>query len=313
MTGPEAIAGRRYSHDLLLHDCDDDLLVATRAFVERGLASGGRVLVHSCEDRVAMLRAALGSHPRLDYGLDRDLYLSPSKTLFAYERALAAQPSEMWVTGTVPLGADPAGHAAWLRYESLVNEVLGHHAFHALCTYDTRTLPASTIAAAKAAHPGVSAGGGLACESADYLSPAAFLAHPLAGVPAPPQAEPSVVHTVHGLQDLRTIRHLLGGVARSTSALPRDAVEGFIAATHEVVVNALEHGEPPVELTMWADTTRLACRVADMGPGIVDTLAGYHRPVGTGPAGLRVARQLCEDIIITNQPGGGCSVFLTTS
>jgi anti-sigma regulatory factor (Ser/Thr protein kinase) len=313
MTGPEAIAGHRYSHDLLIHDCDEDLVAATRAFVERGLASGGRVLVHSSEERVAMLRAALGSHPRLDYGLDRDLYLSPSKTLFAYERALAAQPTETWVTGTVPLGDDPAGHAAWLRYESVVNEVLGHHAFHALCTYDTRTLPASTIAAAKAAHPGVSDGGGLACGSADYLSPAAFLAHPLAGVPAPPQAEPSVVQTLHGLQDVRPVRRLVARVAESASALPRETVEGFIVATHEVVVNALKHGEPPVELTMWAGTTTLACRVTDAGLGIADTVSGYHRPVGNGPTGLWVARQLCEDIIITNQPGGGCSVFVQTA
>src|SRR3954451_14609026 len=300
MTASEAIAGRRYSHDLLIHDRDDDLVAATRAFVERGLASGGRVLVHSVEDRVDMLREALGSHPRLDYGLDRDLYLSPSKTLFAYERARKAKSTEMWVTGTVPLGDDAAGHAAWLRYESLVNEVLGHHAFHALCTYDARTVPASTIAAAKAAHPGVSAERGRARESADYLSPAAFLAHPMAGVPAPPTAEPSAVRTVQGLQDVRSLRHLLARVAESASALPREAVEGFVVATHEVVVNALEHGEPPVELTMWTDITSLARRVSDVGPGIANTLAGYHRPVGAGGAGLWMARQLCDDVFITN-------------
>src|SRR4051812_34871068 len=74
MNGPGPIAAGRYSHDLLLHDCDDDLVASTRAFVELGLASGGQVLVHSSQERVAMLREALGSHPRLDYGLDRDLY-----------------------------------------------------------------------------------------------------------------------------------------------------------------------------------------------------------------------------------------------
>jgi anti-sigma regulatory factor (Ser/Thr protein kinase) len=311
MTGPQPIACGSYSHDLLIHDCDEDLVAATRAFVDLGLASGGQVLVHSSEDRVAMLRDALGSHPRLSYGLDRDLYLSPSKTLFAYERALAAGPSEMWVAGTVPLGQDSAGHAAWMRYESLVNEVLGHHAFHALCTYDTRTLPASTIAAAKAVHPSVSAGGDRSCTSADYLAPDAFLAHPLAAAPAPPQTEPTVVETLHGLQDLRRVRRLVAGVAESASAVPRDAVEGFVVAAHEVMVNALQHGEPPVELSMWVETTRLACRVTDVGPGIPDILSGYHRPVGTGPAGLWVARQLCEDLIVTNPPGGGCSVFLT--
>ncbi len=31
-----------YSHDLLLHEDDDELLAGTLAFVEQGLASGGR-------------------------------------------------------------------------------------------------------------------------------------------------------------------------------------------------------------------------------------------------------------------------------
>ena len=185
MTSPGPIPNGRYSHDLLLHDSDAELVAATRAFVELGLASGGQVLVHSSEDRVAMLREAVGSHPRLDYGLDCELYLSPSSTLFAYERKLAAETTEMWVTGTVPLGEDPAGHAAWTRYESLVNEVLGPYAFHAMCTYDTRTLPAETIAAARASHPGLSAGGDRSCSSAEYLDPAAFLATPSRGCPTP--------------------------------------------------------------------------------------------------------------------------------
>ena len=139
MSDPAPITGGHYSHDLLLHDRDQDLADATRAFVDRGLSSGGQVLVHSSEERVAMLREAVGSHPRLDYGLDTDLYQSPSSTLFAYARRLDAEPNEMWVTGTVPLGDDPAGHAAWTRYESLVNAVLAPYAFHALCTYDTRS------------------------------------------------------------------------------------------------------------------------------------------------------------------------------
>ena len=54
MTSPGPIPNGRYSHDLLLHDSDAELVAATRAFVELGLASGGQVLVHSSEDRVAM-------------------------------------------------------------------------------------------------------------------------------------------------------------------------------------------------------------------------------------------------------------------
>jgi hypothetical protein len=313
MTSSGCVANSRYSHDLLLHDCDDDLVAATRAFVELGLDSGGQVLVHSSEERVDLLRAALGSHPRLDYGFDRDLYQSPTSTLFAYERKLAADPTETWVTGTVPLGDDPAGHAAWTRYESLVNEVLGPYAFHALCTYDTRILPARTIAAAKAAHPGLSINGDCTRYSADYLDPAIFLTDPLAGVPDPTDAPPSVAQTLHGLEDLSRVRHLMTYTAESSGAVSRETVEGFVSASNEMLVNALTHGAAPVELVMWVDLARLTCRITDAGPGIPDTLTGYRYPQMVGPKGLWVARQLCEDLILSNSRGGGCSVLLATA
>lgn len=313
MTSPGLIANGSYSHDLLLHDNDDDLVAATRAFVELGLASGGQVLVHSSGERVGLLREAVGTHPRLSYELDSDLYQSPSRTLFAYERQLAADPTEMWVTGTVPLGDDSAGHAAWTRYESLVNEVLAPFAFHALCTYDTRTLPASTVAAARATHPGLSSGGDRTVSCAEYLAPADFLTDPLAGVPDVPQTPPSVAATLHDLYDLRPVRHLLARAAESAAAVSRDTGEGFVTASHEILVNALRHGRPPVELLMWVDGSRLVCRITDAGPGIPYTLFGYHHSGATGPAGLMVARQLCEDVIVSNPAGGGCSVLLATA
>ena len=78
-----------FSHDLLLHDGESAVVPGTLAFVQEGLASGGEVLVHGTEDRVAMLREVLGTHPRLTYGLDQDLYQSPMATLFRYQQALA--------------------------------------------------------------------------------------------------------------------------------------------------------------------------------------------------------------------------------
>jgi anti-sigma regulatory factor (Ser/Thr protein kinase) len=313
MTDPGPIPSGRYSHDLLLHDSDEDLVAATCAFVELGLASGGQVLVHSSEERVALLREAVGTHPRLDYGLDRDLYLSPTSTLFAYERKLAAEQTEMWVTGTVPLGEDPAGHAAWTRYESLVNEVLGPYAFHALCTYDTRTLPARTIAAARASHPGLSTGGDRTSTSTEYLDPAAFLTDPLAGLPDPSRAPPSVATTLCDPQELERARQLMFRAAESAGAVARDTIDGFVTAAHEVLVNALQHGGAPVQLMLWVDITRLSCRITDTGPGIADTLSGYRPPEATGHTGLWVARQLCEDVIVSNPPGGGCSVLLASA
>jgi anti-sigma regulatory factor (Ser/Thr protein kinase) len=308
------IATGSYSHDLLVHDGDHDLVEGTRAFVDQGLASGGHVLVHSAPERVAMLRTVLGTHPRLEYGLDSDLYLTPMSTLFAYQRKLAESPAstEFWVTGTVPLGENPAGHAAWARYESAVNEVLSPYAFHGLCTYDLRALPPETIAAARATHPCVSTGAHRTA-SPEYQHPADFLTNPAAGVPGPPDSAPTLSATLRSEQDLRSARHLVAQSAVASSAVARHVIDAFVQAVNEALVNALQHGGATVHLKAWAETSRLTCLVTDAGSGIADPLSGYAYPEAVGPRGLWVARQLCEGLFISNESPAGCRVLLTTA
>ena len=308
------IAADRYSHDLLLHDNDDELVAGTVAFVEQALASGGQVLVHGSADRVAMMRSAIGSHPRLKYGEDDDLYQSPLSTLFAYQRTMAErrEPIELWATGPVPICTGRAVHAGWARYESLVNEVLSPYAFHGLCTYDTQTLPARAIAVARATHPTLHIGRDrVSCT--DYLEPTAFLSDSSAGLVDPGDVPPTATVRLDTLHDLRPARGLLSRIAAEwATEIARDTVEGFVSAAHEVLANGLEHGRPPVRLAIWAEASRLTCRITDAGPGIADTLAGYRYPEGPDHTGLWMARQLCEDIIISNPPGGGCQVIMTT-
>jgi len=301
-----------FSHDLLLHDSDLALVQGTRAFVQEGLGSGGSVLVHSTESQVAMLHRALGSHPRLTYGLDQDLYQSPIATLFHYQRVLedSSGSTALWATGTVPLGEQRAAQDAWARYESLVNEALGPYAFHGLCTYDTRVLPAHVIAAAKATHPHMDTGGERR-PSPDYQHPAGFLATPLAGAPRPPSAAPTLVMNLLGVRDLVQGRHHLRRVMES-SAVPSPVVGDLLTATNEVLTNGLRHGAPPVRLEVWVQPAKVTCRVTDRGSGIGDPLSGYRYAEPPGPMGLRAARHLCGEILISNPPGGGCSVVLTT-
>ena len=82
-----------YHHSLLVHDTDEELVESTRAFVARGLTSGGDVLVHGSRDRVDLMRRVLDPHPRLEYGFDEELYVAPMRTLFAYQRRLAVLPA----------------------------------------------------------------------------------------------------------------------------------------------------------------------------------------------------------------------------
>jgi anti-sigma regulatory factor (Ser/Thr protein kinase) len=315
MNETKAIVDGCYSHDLLIHDDDHELLDATVAFVQQGLSSGGEVFVHSSEERVTLLQAALGTHPRLAYGLDHDLYLSPMSTLFNYERTVARRPAgDLWVTGTVPFGPNPSAHPAWTRYESLVNEVLGRYPFHALCTYDTRALPADTVAAARATHPCLSNGVARA-DNPGYVAPADFLTDPRAASPCPPSSPPFASVTLHYAHDLRLARHLIAEVADAASAVDRDSIDGFVIAVHEMLANALNHGRPPVNLRVWVDTAELTCLIDDNGPGIANPLTGYRHPE---PAlehgrGLWLARQLCGELIIRNSDTGGCTVLMTTA
>ena len=307
-----------FSHDLLLHDSDAELVQGTVAFVQQGLDSGGQVLVHSTESRVDMLRRALGSHPRLTYGLDQDLYQSPTATLFHYQRVLEDSPAStaLWATGTVPLGEQRGSQKAWARYESLVNEVLGPYAFHALCTYDTQTLPPHVVAAAKATHPHTDTNGQRR-PSPEYQDPSGFLATPLAGAPRPPSVAPTMAMDLLDLHDLgrarRSLRRALESSAPESNPVSGVMVGNLVTATNEVLANGLLHGAPPVRLELWVQPSRVTCRVTDRGPGIGDPLSGYRYAEPSGPMGLWTARHLCGEILISNPAGGGCSVVLTTS
>ena len=303
-----------YRHDVLVHEDDADLVTGTRAFVDQGLASGGQVLVHGTRRRVALLREVLGEHPRLEYGFDEELYQAPTRTLFAYQRRLAEMPEplDFWVTGTVPLGRDTAEQAAWARYESAVNEALSAYSFRALCTYDTRTNPASVIEAALATHPGVNSNL-TSRPSAQYVDPATFLDDPMARVPGPSEAPPSLIATVAGLEDLAQVRYFLKTCARESSALSLLAVDEFLTAVNEIAANGVVHGEPPVRVTLWADVASLTCQVLDSGAGTLDPLAGIRYPDTWGPMGLWAARQLVDDLFVSIPSEGGCSILLTKS
>jgi anti-sigma regulatory factor (Ser/Thr protein kinase) len=302
-----------YHHTVLIHSTDDELVAGTRAFVAEGLGSGGQVLVHGTRDWVRLMRDELGSPPGLEYGFDDELYQQPSRTLFAYQRRLAeTQGTEFWVTGTVPLGRDPAEQAAWNRYESAIDDALARYPFRAMCIYDARTTPAPVVEAARAAHASVGFGP-TSRTNPDYVDPATFLAGPMARVPALPTRPPSAEATITDLPDLMPARHLILAAARKKSAVSSDRVEQLLMAVHEVAANGLVHGAPPVSVTLWADVTTLTCRVEDCGPGNLDPMTGYRHPDGREPLGLWVARQMVDDLFIRNAPSGGCSVVLTAT
>ena len=84
---------------------------------------------------------------------------------------------------------------------------------------------------------------------------------------------------------------------------------------HEACSNAVRHGAPPVQLTLWGSAERVVCTISDRGPGMADPFAGYGPAHGNdlsrGGMGLWLARQLCDHVDIT-MAGDGVRVRLTT-
>ncbi|MGZ4531437.1 MAG: MEDS domain-containing protein [Mycobacteriaceae bacterium] len=301
-----------YSHGLLVHHDDDELVEGTLTFVEQGLASGGKVVVRGTRNQVGLMRQVIGTRPQLEYGFNEELYTTPTRALFAYQRLMeeGAGSTTFSVTGPVPLGNGSAARGAWARYESAVNEALSCYPYRALCTYDTQTRPSSVIAAARATHPTISTDQ-KSRTNPEYVEPEAFLAEEMAQVPTAPSAPPSTATTVTQQDHLVAARHLLRTSARQSSAASQHTINEFLLAVTEVVLNGLVHGAPPVYLTLWADLDTLTCQVVDSGPGTLHPLTGYRYPDESSPKGLWMARQLVDDLIIGNPSGGGCSVLLT--
>lgn len=84
-------------------------------------------------------------------------------------------------------------------------------------------------------------------------------------------------------------------------------------ATNEVLSNAVTHGRPPVGVRVWASPTRVTVAVDDRGRGVPDPYAGLVHHPGNGPGdGLRLARRLCDQLLLVTRPDG-FTVYLTTN
>ena len=113
-----------------------------------------------------------------------------------------------------------------------------------------------------------------------------------------------LIETGFRLAELPQMRSLIETTALAAGLAPSRAEEAVLAV-NEVATNALLHGSPPAALRVWVDDEELTYEISDRGPGIEDELVGHVQPSATqiGGRGLWIARQLCDDVEITNRKG----------
>jgi anti-sigma regulatory factor (Ser/Thr protein kinase) len=300
------------THDLVVFGSDDELIDTVAPFVTDGVAAGDRVLVVGDPDEFAALHAALAG-PGVEFGGPD--YGSPMATLASYQQMCDIETiggRRVRAIAPIPIGGDVAVRAQWLRYEALVARALGPYRFAGLCLYDTRTAATDLIEGARAVHRQVRGPTGLrpnpgARSDRDVLRDI-DTAHPW----PEPAANARIVLTVDLPVDVQITallpaRRAVRAALRDT-ALPDGRAEAFLVAVGEVLTNAVQHGQGPVQIRLLADDDGGCwCTVTDHGCGIGDPYAGIDCPLPGNPdargAGLWVARQLCDQLTIGDRAG----------
>ncbi|MEI4273307.1 ATP-binding protein [Klenkia sp. LSe6-5] len=208
-----------------------------------------------------------------------------------------------------------AGVVAWLQTEALLNHVLVDRPVDHFCVLDPARL-GDDLTTAQSCHPWLLP----ADADADVVGNQGWRepAHVLRSLwtepgPDPVEATPPTLE-VADVGSMRELRRALAG-ALADGPLDPDEAEDLVLAIDEVVVNAGEHGMPPVDVRLWVTEHRVLCAVADRGPGFDEPLAGYGpahgRDLSVGGMGLWLARRAVDRM--TTAPlrdGDGCVVRL---
>ena len=305
-----AAAGWGFSHDVLIHDSDDQLLETVVPFLQAGMESGESAVVCCTPPTTALVQRELGPDPRVTY-LDYDsTYSTPIGAIAAYQEIVngyvAAGAHHVRVVGESTSDGSVDDHVDWARYEAVANRALEQYPLSAICTYDKRLLAPDVLAYGRLTHP-TSVDRGRRSVNRDFVDPADFLRRTDRTRPEPEEAtEPDLEVTALGsLEDLRTrIEECL----LRTTHMTQEAAD-LVLAVNELATNAVRHGAPPVTVRLWVSSDRLVCTVTDRGDGVSDPFAGYIWPGAHGRMpvrgmGLWLARRLCDRLDLVPGPTG---------
>ena len=298
---PEGVSG--FHHEAVFYAGDEEYLAGLLPDLRAVLDTGGAVLVAVCEDKVALLAAALGEDAgRVRFADMEQLGRNPACIIPAWRDFLGdAGPGPILGIGEpVWPGRSEAELIECRRHESLLNLAFdGGGPWRLLCPYDVSALPPDVLADARHNHPHVSRGGvSVRCD--DYVDPPTVLSWDGA-LPAP-AADPAELLFTRG--DLGLVRTFVSEHA-ARAGFGTERLSDLVLAVNELATNAMRHGGGRGRLRVWQENGTFLCEVADRG-AIADPLAGRERPsdVRGGGRGLWLVNHLCDLVQVRSLPGG---------
>jgi hypothetical protein len=259
-------------HEVGFYRSDDEFLALIVPFVEEGVAAGQPVIIGYDDRKASLLRSWLHDPAAVTFVTGHSLYATPARAIASYwkmfEQFTAAGATQIRIAGDVPHEGNGGRFAGWDRYESAANTVWDRFPVWSRCLYDATTAPSRVLGIAERTHPRIVLPSGQIQDNDWYKDPAHFQPLPLDPDPLERSAPA-----------LEVTNPSPGQVRRALTSIGHDLVsdavlEDLKIGVTEAIINARQHGRPPVTARIWAASGRILVHVHDTGPGPGDPLAG---------------------------------------
>jgi anti-sigma regulatory factor (Ser/Thr protein kinase) len=188
---------------------------------------------------------------------------------------------------------DGADGRFWTELDAALNVALADLPVRITCFYPELPLHLEILDGARRNHPLLLADGELRHNPGHHDPRAVLTTRPAAQPPLLGPPDVRLSFSAWQLHDVRTsVERALAG-----RGYERERVEDIVLAVNELATNAVEHGTPEAQLSLWTGEHGLLCEIDDGGT-LRDPLPGLQAPHPAEPRGrgVWIARQLCDSL-----------------
>jgi anti-sigma regulatory factor (Ser/Thr protein kinase) len=294
----------RLEHAAGFHSSDADLLAQLVPLAQACLDRGERLAVALRPATAEALRERLdgsaGSRAKSGDAFvllsDPEIPDGPSGQTVAARRALelralTATDGPVTVLTEHSSRLDGVDGGFWTEFDAAVNVALADLPVRVTCFFPELPLHLEILAGARRNHPLLLVDGQLQ-HNPEHRAPRDVLAERPA--PAPVLLGPPDIHLQFSAWQLHEVRRAVERALGVADFEPERA-EDVVLAVNELATNAVEHGSPEAQLSLWSGPDGLVCEIDDSG-SLRDPLPGLQAPHPAEPRGrgVWIARQLCD-------------------
>ncbi|MDP1805845.1 MAG: anti-sigma factor RsbA family regulatory protein, partial [Acidimicrobiales bacterium] len=288
-----------FHHEAFLYAGAAAFLEGTVPFIEAGLVAGEPVLVVVGQDKIRRLRKELGGDAgRVAFADMAEVGRNPARIIPAWRDFLATHRAGGPARGIgEPVYSErtPDELLECQRHEALLNVAFaGGAPWRLMCPYDTTSLDAGVIEAARHSHRFVAGGHSSAYRGDTWTGP------DQEQLPEPPAG---ALPLAFGQGPLEGVRQFV--VDHAGDTLDAGQLSDLLVAVTEVAGNSLMHGGGAGSVRVWHSATGVVCEVRDRG-WIRQPLVGRARPTYEQESGrgLWMVNQLCDLVQLRSSPAG---------